>query len=244
MKNKVQTTDFLDGYEQALVTKMIQLSKQNYYWLEGGYEEAQRKVLFFYPEKLQEVLQKEPKTKSEIIAQTIKVISIVLPQELQGKYNHSDYLGGIMKLGIKREKIGDIIVNQEGADIIVQKDMASYLQTQIQELTRFQKANITVKELEQLKIEQTKKEPMTILIPQMRLDVIVSEILHLSRNKANEIISQERVFVNYELKTKNAAMLKTGDTLTIRGKGKYEIGEIESQTAKGKLRLKIEKYSS
>ena len=76
----------------------------------------------------------------------------------------------------------------------------------------------------------------------MRLDVIISEILHLSRSKANEIISRERVFVNHELKIKNATILKLGDILTIRGKGKYEIGEIVSQTAKGKLRLQVLKY--
>ena len=85
---------------------------------------------------------------------------------------------------------------------------------------------------------------MVILVPQLRLDVVLSEILHLSRSKASDFIEQERVFVNYELKTKNATTLKQGDILTVRGKGKYEIGEILSQTAKGKLRLEVKKYVS
>lgn len=240
-RNQVQTSEFLDSYQQTAVTKMLNQCKESNYSLEGGYSDAERKILFLFPEKLQEVFQNE-QTKNTVVSQNIKVISIILPQELQGSYRHSEYLGGIMKLGIKREKIGDIIVNEQGADILVQNDMVDYLQTHLQDLTRFQKSTISVKELSELTILPVTKEAVTILIPQMRLDVVVSEILHLSRSKANEMISNERVFVNYELKTKNAYTLKSGDVLTVRGKGKYEIGEVLSQTAKGKLRLEIQKY--
>jgi len=242
-KNQVQVTDFLDGYEQNIVIKALQLLKENQFVLCGGYNQAERKTLFLYPNKLQEMFDKEYSSNA-IITEAIKVISIILPTDLQGSYKHSEYLGGIMKLGIKREKIGDIIVNEAGADVLVQSDIAEYLETHLKDLTRFQKAEIIIKELSELIILETKKEEIIILVPQMRLDVIISEILHLSRNKANEIISQERVFINYELKTKNATMLKQGDILTIRGKGKYEIGQIVSNTSKGKLRLKIKKYVS
>lgn len=243
IKNQIQTSYFLDSYEQNIVTKMLNLCKEKQYILDGGYEEAQRKILFLYPDKLQELFEGK-REQNKVVIDTIKVISIMLPEELQGSFHHAQYLGGLMKLGIKREIIGDIIVNEKGADILVLSDMVDYLQTQLKELTRFQKSKITVKELTNLNILPVQKEEMIILIPQMRLDVVVSEILHLSRSKANELISSERVFVNYELKTKNATMLKQQDVLTIRGKGKYEIGEIVSQTAKGKLRLQVQKYSS
>lgn len=240
-KNQVQVTDFLDAYQQNTVSKVLKINNENNYILNGGYEEAQRKMLFIYPDKMQEIFLKENEI-NPVVMQNIKVISITLPQELQGKYKHSEYLGGIMKLGIKREIIGDIIVNEAGADIIVQNEMAEYLKSHLKELTRFQKSEIIIKELSELNIVPTKKEEMVILIPQMRLDVIVSEILHLSRSKANEIIEQERVFINYELKTKNATNLKENDILTVRGKGKFEIGEILSTTSKGKIRLMVKKY--
>ena len=223
-KNQVQVTNFLDMYEQNTANKVLQINNETNYILYGGYEEAQRKMLFMYPNKMQEIFLNE-EVKNPAIIQKIKVISIKLPQELQGKYKHSEYLGGIMKLGIEREIIGDIIVNDH-----------------LQDLTRFQKSEINIKEISELNIVPTKKEEMVILIPQMRLDVVVSEILHLSRSKANEIISEERVFINYELKTKNATNLKENDILTIRGKGKFEIGEILSTTSKGKIRLQVNKY--
>lgn len=242
-KNQIQITEFLDSYQQATVIKMLQMCQEKQYRLEGGYDEAERKLLLLFPEKLQTIFEEEG-NKNKAIMEKIKVISVILPIELQGTYHHSEYLGGMMKLGIKREVLGDIIVNEQGADILVQSEMADYLQTQLKELTRFQKAKIEIKEVTQLTILPVQKEEFVILIPQMRLDVVVAEILHLSRSKANEMISSERVFVNHELKTKNATMLKQADSLTIRGKGKYDIGEIVAQTAKGKLRLQIQKYIS
>ena len=258
-KNQIQYTDFLDTYQQSIVIKALSLIGENKYVLDGGYDEAERKILFMYPEKLKDIFLSEDlnekyneninqnfnsEENNTVINQNVKVISIILPQDLQGTYHHSEYLGGIMKLGIKREKIGDIIVNETGADILVLDEMADYLKLHLQDLTRFQKAEILIKEISELTILPVKKDEIVILIPQMRLDVIISEILHMSRSKADEIISEERVFVNYELKTKNATMLKQGDILTVRGKGKFEIGEVLSQTSKGKLRLQVNKYVS
>ncbi len=258
-KNQIQYTDFLDTYQQSIVIKALSLIGENKYVLDGGYDEAERKILFMYPEKLKDIFLSEDlnekyneninqnfnsEENNTVINQNVKVISIILPQDLQGTYHHSEYLGGIMKLGIKREKIGDIIVNETGADILVLDEMADYLKLHLQDLTRFQKAEILIKEISEITILPVKKDEIVILIPQMRLDVIISEILHMSRSKADEIVSEERVFVNYELKTKNATMLKQGDILTVRGKGKFEIGEVLSQTSKGKLRLQVNKYVS
>ena len=257
-RNQIQTTSFLDGYEQTVVEKFLKLCQEKNFLLEGGFPEAKLENLLSKNETLQEAQKVEEKSKIEkvqevektqdkdsmIISKFIKVIGITLPKELQGSYHHREYLGGLMKLGIEREKIGDIIVNEQGADILVQSDIASFFLSHLPDLTRFQKAQISQKEITELKIEQIKKESMVILVPQFRLDVVLSEILHLSRRKASDFIEQERVFVNYELKTKNATTLKQGDILTIRGKGKYEIGEILSQTAKGKFRLEVKKYVS
>ena len=38
----------------------------------------------------------------------LKILRIELPEEEFGKYSHRNYLGGIVKLGLKREKVGDI----------------------------------------------------------------------------------------------------------------------------------------
>lgn len=240
-KNQIQTTEFLDGYEQKIAQQILQKANHKTAVFYGGYEQAERKILYFFPEKLADFMEGELQS-NKVIQKEMKVIAIHLPNELKGQYQHRDYLSGLMKLGIKREKIGDILVRENGADILVQSDILSYLLTNVPQLTRFQKAEIFSKEISELEVVQVRLQKMVILIPQLRIDAVISELLHVSRTKANEIIAQERVIVNYEVKTKNASMLQAGDLLTVRGKGKFKIGEVMSQTSKGKLRVEVEKY--
>ena len=76
----------------------------------------------------------------------------------------------------------------------------------------------------------------------MRMDSIVSEAIRTSRAKAIDIINQERVFINGEVTKKNSKMLKEGDKITVRGKGRFEVSKILNSTKKGNLVVEIEKY--
>ena len=40
---------------------------------------------------------------------------------------HRDYLGSLLGLGIKREKTGDIIVRDDGADIVICEELAEFV---------------------------------------------------------------------------------------------------------------------
>ena len=72
----------------------------------------------------------------------VKIIRIKLGKEEIGKYTHRNYLGGIVKLGMKREKVGDILVSEDGADIIVKQESAEILSKDLETLTRFQNSKI------------------------------------------------------------------------------------------------------
>ena len=76
----------------------------------------------------------------------------------------------------------------------------------------------------------------------MRMDSIISELVRTSRGKAAEIIKQERVQINHITEVKLSKNLNIGDLITIRGKGRFKISEIENYTKKGNVILKIEKY--
>ena len=120
-RNKIEYTDFLDMSQIKLVQNFINKQRVNDYILTGGFEEAERKIFIFYPEKFNEQVVKKN------IPNIIQIIRIQLPDDLQGKYTHRDYLGGVMKLGVKREKVGDIIVDNDGADIIIDKEISKFL---------------------------------------------------------------------------------------------------------------------
>lgn len=235
-KNKIMNTDFLDVYQRKLVQNLLNSIKYNNYLFFGGNEVAERTVAIFYPDKFN----------NEIVARNYNtimgIVEIILPNDLQGKYTHRDYLGGLMKLGIKREKIGDIIVFNEGANIVVLNEIINFVKENVSSLTRFSKSNIQIKEIENLHKQEIHTEELQIIVSSLRLDNIVSELTKTSRTKAEEIINEARVFINFENVIKDSKILKEEDIITIRGKGRFKILEIIGNTKKGRNIIRVEKY--
>ena len=202
----------------------------------GGFEQAERKIFVIYPEKFNSsIVQKN-------LSSIIQIVRIELPEDLKGKYTHRDYLGAVIKLGVKREKIGDIIVDNDGADIIVNKDISKFLLENLGGLTRFSKSTISVQSIDDLRPVEIKKEEREIIVSSLRLDNVISELAKCSRNKALDIINMERVFVNFQCETKKTKQVKNGDMITIRGKGRFFIKELVGQTRSGRVIIKIEKF--
>lgn len=235
---KIQNTDFLNLNEQMLAKKIINKTKRKYI-LYGGFEESERKMLFIVPSKFEKNLDELKINYNEYIG----VIRIKLSSKIKEQYTHRKYLGAIIKLGLKRKKIGDILVDKDGADIIASKEVIKFLKLNLPELNRFKEC-----ELQEIKIDELKKITIipkykTIQVSSMRLDNIVSELENTSRNKSSQIIESQRVFVNYICETKVTKQIKEKDIITIRGKGRFIIDEIVGNTKKGKLNLKIEYFS-
>lgn len=235
-KNKIQTTDFLDEMEQKLLENFLRSQKITNYFYVGGFQEAERKILVMYPEKLENII-------SNInLNEYINCIRIELSNEMQGEYSHKNYLGGLMKLGISREKIGDILVDDKGADILVMPEMLKFLITNIPSLTRFSKSKIDQISLENLKKIEIKTQSIKITVASMRLDNIVSELARCSRGKANELLEQERVLLNHEIVEKSSKEVKENDIVTIRGKGRFIVKNIVGSSRKGRIFIEVEKF--
>lgn len=233
-RNKITNSDFLDGYQKQLVQKLINRMQMENTLFFGGYAEAERCVVIFYPDKLeQSMVEKNYNT-------ILTVMELILPKEMQDQYTHRDYLGGLMKLGIKREKIGDIIVFKEGAHILVLPEIVKYLEQNLTELTRFSKAKIEIKRIEELHTVESSIQELQITVSSMRVDNIISELARTSRAKAEELIVQGRVFVNYEVVEKSSKLIKEHDKITIRGKGRFRLSQIIGQSKKGKYMIKVE----
>lgn len=235
-RNKVENSNFLNLYEQELVDKFLKKIKFNNYYFFGGAPEAERKILVVYPDKLTEEMAR--KNHSKIIS----IIKINLPIELDDEYDHRCYLGAIIKLGIEREKIGDISVKSNGAQIIIIKQVEKFLVENLGTLTRFSSAEIIVQDINELKNIEIQKQEITEIVASLRLDNIVASLARTSRNKATEILEQERVFLNFQKEIKPSKQVKVGDNITIRGKGRFEFKEISGNTRKGRFIIKVDKY--
>ena len=111
----------------------------------------------------------------------------------------------------------------------------------MQALTRFSNASISQISVNDIEAQQKQFKNIKIITSSLRLDNMVAELARTSRSKAGEILNQERVFVNYALETKPTKIVKKSDIMTIRGKGKFIIDEIQ-QNSKGKYIVIIRQY--
>jgi RNA-binding protein YlmH len=71
----------------------------------------------------------------------------------------------------------------------------------------------------------------------LRLDVILSSIYNISRQKAQTLIQRGLVKVNWKQVEQTSFVCEEGDVLSARGYGRSRIISIDGQTKKEKWRL-------
>ena len=233
-KNKITYTDFLNEKEQRVIEKNVKLENAFFY---GVNENADRKILVFYPEKLTEELVRKS------LKSVLSGIRIILKNDQIGNYEHKNYLSALIKIGIDRGKIGDILVDDYGADIIAFDMNKEFIIQSLSELTRFRKANIDIIPIDDIKQKIDRFEESTIIVSSMRIDNIVAEPAGCSRTNADEYINSEKVFVNYETALKGSKTIFEGDIVTIRGKGKFRIDGLVRNTRNNRFVIKVNKYA-
>ncbi|XP_011628804.1 uncharacterized protein LOC18448901 [Amborella trichopoda] len=155
--------------------------------------------------------------------------------------SHGDFLGAVLGTGIAREKVGDILLQGEkGAQVIVVPELVDYLRSSLVKV-----GNVTVScnqiPLLALEFQPPKTKSFKTVEASLRVDAIASAGFKVSRSKLVDLISNGDVRVNWNPATKNGATLKTGDTVSISGKGRLKIGEI-TETKKGKYAVELIRY--
>ena len=183
-KNIPVCTDFLSPRERMAATRllhMLEAEKEAVYW--GGYEGAERCQIHFLPD-----WQSEPETGA------IRYLRCAFYQE--GALNHRDFLGSLMGLGLTREKIGDILINKQSADVLVSRSVSDHL---LREWTAAGRTAIRVSEIEMaalcVPLQQTKILKDTV--SSLRLDSVLSVGFSTSRGKAAEAVEMGRVQVTH-----------------------------------------------
>ncbi len=195
----------------------------------GGYEDAERVILINLPDYAR-LADNNPLT-------VIRACKAEGGREL----THRDYLGSLVGLGIKRELLGDILVREDGADIIVLSDIAEFI------LSNYCKAGRTALSLSQhhiseLIVPKVKRTRITDTVASLRLDSVTASAFGLARGKAAEAIGGGIVFVNHLEVTKPDFQVKEGDKITLRGKGKACLTEIGGRSRKDRVYITIERY--
>lgn len=230
-KNIYTYTDFLSLADVALFMEHERDFSFVPATLYGGMEDSERVMIRFGSEEQLGYDEEFP-------------IATICIKPLQNKFaddlSHRDFLGSLMNLGIERDVLGDILINEKSAYIFCMDKVADYI---IDSLSRVKHTSVMVTRVSEIP-DIMKKEPveMSLQIPSERIDAIVAKVYHVSREDAISLFREKKVFVNGRLMENNSGSVKNGDSITVRGFGKFNYKGMTGLSKKGKVNAIIEKY--
>lgn len=86
-------------------------------------------------------------------------------------------------------------------------------------------------------------EEIVVLVSSLRIDGIVSKIINISRSKAQAMIEQGQVLIDYVKIKDKSYELKGQERITIRGFGKFIVGNSIGNSKSGRIKIIIKKYT-
>lgn len=238
-------TDFLDLNEQTKYIEFISdknmppvntLLNGGIFFLDNGKSSKEtdfleRKMACFYPKDLP--------------YDVLFPISIVKINPINSRFaddlNHRDFLGSLMNLGIERYLLGDILVKDNSAYVFVENKMAAFI---CDNLTKIKHTSVVASLCDSYAFDYKpsyKEEKGSVASE--RIDAVIAFAFNMSRNDAALFITSGKVFVNSLEIISKSHILKYGDIVSVRGKGRFIFDEIVSTTKKGRYYIRIRKYN-
>lgn len=194
-------------------------------YCDGVFEEAERRMIAFYSEG--------------DVYMPLKAICITNKSKFH-VLQHKDYLGAIMSLGVKREKIGDLVVEGSNCYCAVCEDIATYL---INSLDMIGHCPCDVTEVTDYSaIPGYNYSEKIVVATSLRADCLVSSVTGLSRSKCVEILKGGKVLINYNEVREKDFEVTIPSTLTIRGFGKFRVVEVVGNSGSGRLKIRLKKF--
>lgn len=232
-RNIPTTTDFLSPAQQVQAEDLLRAAgiAETAYVRCGGYDGAERALLLFLPDWMEP---EDAESQSPIRC---------LRAAFRGTetLTHRDFLGSLMGMGIVREKIGDILVGPDSADILVLDTVAEFLSQSWESAGR---AKLNVMEIDPgcIHIPEVRCEERRDTVSSLRLDAVCSTGFRMARGKAAALIESGRVQLNWRECVKPDKPVTTGDTVSARGFGKFELTEVGNLTKKGRIPITVKCY--
>lgn len=198
----------------------------------GGYEDAERKMLVYLPEYLDESCLQESDSPVACLRATF----------FEGDtLSHRDFLGALMGAGVARETVGDICVSKGSCDFFVTAEIAPYI------VQNFMSASRTKLHLEQIplnavQIDEPETKEIRDTVASIRLDSIVASGFRMGRSAAAQYITAGKAAIDGLPCEKPDKTVSEGAKISVRGLGKIRLTSIGNQTKKGRISVVIDRY--
>ena len=188
----------------------------------GGGDNCERAAAFFLPDYM-----------TEDMLDLSEYLCAMKLKAYFGQPGHRDYMGALLGMGIGREWLGDIQVEGDTAYVFCMKSVLRHLLS-IEKAGRY-----TVKAsqvpLEEVPARKVETESVSFSVMSPRLDAVAAGLFHLSRTEAAKQIAAGNVSLNYGQCLKADCIVKEGDILSLKGKGKGSISGMGGTSRKGRL---------
>jgi len=245
---------FTDEHTMSVLEDALKREHMNNYFIYGGWEEAERCVLGFFPYSMLESDDED----HTVIKSCFPITWLAVNTGGYGEIGHRDCLGSFLASGIKREVLGDILTSSgvsfecsEGGKrnekisayvaVFDMNSMASYISESITSVGR---THVTLSPLSPEDIPSFVRQYDRILVPvsSLRLDCVVAELTGLSRSDSKELILRGLVSVDHAPLTRPDRQLSENSVISVRGYGKFRFSSVVGSTKRDRLRTEFLKY--
>ena len=198
----------------------------------GGYDGAERQMLVYLPEYLDE---------QALYAEDAPLVCLRATFYQGDTPSHRDFLGALMGAGIARETVGDICVGKGSCDFFVTSEIAPYVTQNFLSAGRT-KLSLERIGLESVSVPEAEVREIRDTVASVRLDSVISSGFRVGRSAATQYITAGKVAINGLPCEKPDKTLEEGSKISVRGLGKIQLAAVNGQTKKGRISVVIHRY--
>jgi len=198
----------------------------------GGYGDAERKMLIYLPDYLDE---------SALTGEDSPLVCLRCTYYQEDSLSHRDFLGALMGAGIGRETVGDICVDKGSCDFFVTAEIAPYI---LSSFTGAGRTRVRVEKipLSQANIPAPEVKEIKDTLASLRLDSVISSGFRIGRSLAAQYVTAGKAAIDGLPCEKPDKTVSEGSKISVRGLGKIRLSNINGKTKKDRISVVIHRY--
>lgn len=198
----------------------------------GGYPDAERKMLVFLPDYLDE---------DALYGEDSPIVCLRATFYEGDTPTHRDFLGALMGAGIARETVGDICVGKGSCDFFVTAEIAPYIQQNSPSAGRT-KLRISPISFAEVAVPEPEVKEIKDTLASLRLDSVISAGFRVGRSAAAGYVTAGKAAIDGLPCEKPDKTVAEGAKISVRGLGKIALAKVSGQTKKGRISVIIYRY--
>lgn len=220
----LKLTDFLDPREQQIVKQLV--GKQLVIHDDGGFEGAERRRLILAPDYY-ELNPEDFEIEIRRIEYPTKFVDLT----------HRQVTGTLLNAGLKRQKFGDVVLDEEIVQFATTREAVGFIEMNLERVGKARVRISSVPKDEVLVVPVTEWIEGFGIVSSLRFDTVASEVLNISRQKAQALVKHGDCKVNHKVIEDANFILEPDDLLSVRGYGRIKLMEILGSTKREKIKI-------